>query len=54
MAHKIQRVQSRVQPLPAIIMELDTNFATLAITAIAIAFAPISIIAILKSLNFKN
>lgn len=35
-------------------MELDTNFATLAITAIAISFAPISIIAILKSLNFKG
>ncbi len=35
-------------------MELDTNFAGLVLATIAISFIPVSIIAILKTLNFKD
>ncbi len=35
-------------------MELDANFALSALTIIAVSFIPVSIIAILKTLNFKQ
>lgn len=51
---KIQRMERIIRYGQGLIMELDTNLAITLIAAITIAFAPISIIAIIKTLNFKG